>query len=107
MQNLPETVDARGTVLLDGQPLQGAAIVLAYSRGWRARIALSLGALAIAIALHSTFNRLTVNDDASTLLVTVAGIGVFAIAVGIVENATPGIDTLEDYRAFVSRTIHR
>jgi hypothetical protein len=62
----------------------GAAIVLAYSRGWRARIALSLGALAIAIALHSTFNRLTVNDDASTLLVTVAGIGVFAIAVGIV-----------------------
>ena len=67
----------------------GAAIVLSYSRGWRARIALPLGALAIAITLHSIFNRLTVNEDASTLLVTVVGIGVFAIAVGIVFLGFP------------------
>lgn len=67
----------------------GAAIVLAYSRGWRARIALPLSALAIAIALHSIFNRLTVNDNASTLLVTVVGVGVFAVAVGIVFLGFP------------------
>lgn len=29
------------------------------------------------------------------------------IAVGLVEEATPGIDTIEDYRAFVSRTNRR
>jgi RsiW-degrading membrane proteinase PrsW (M82 family) len=67
----------------------GAAIVLAYSRGWRARIALPLGALAIAITLHSIFNRLTMNDDPSSLIITVVGIGVFAIAVGIVFLGFP------------------
>jgi RsiW-degrading membrane proteinase PrsW (M82 family) len=64
--------------------LIGAAIVLAYGRGWTTRIAIPLGGLLVAITLHSAFNRLTEAEGMSTLLITTTGVGVFAIAVGIV-----------------------
>jgi hypothetical protein len=67
----------------------GAAIVLALSRGWIARFVIPLGGLAIAIALHSTFNRLTQTEGISPLLITITGVGVMGIAVGIVALGYP------------------
>lgn len=67
----------------------GAAIVLALSRGWPARFAIPLAALLVSITLHSTFNRLTATEGMSALLITATGVGVFAIAVGIVGLGFP------------------
>jgi len=67
----------------------GAAIVLAYSRGWLARVAIPLAGLLIAITLHSTFNRLTETEGVSPLLITATGIAVFGVAIAIVGLGFP------------------
>ena len=67
----------------------GAAIVASAGRRWPTRLSIPLGALLIAMTLHSTFNRLTQSDSASAGMVTLAGIVVFAIAAGIVALGIP------------------
>jgi hypothetical protein len=67
----------------------GAAVVLSYRRGWVTRIALPLGGLLVAIGLHSVFNRLTVEDNASAAVVTVTGVLTFCIAGGIILLGFP------------------
>ena len=63
--------------------------MLSFSRGWVARFAIPLGGLAIAIVLHSIFNRLTQIDGMPALLVTATGVGVFGIAAAIVALGYP------------------
>ena len=67
----------------------GAAIVLAYSRGWITRFVIPLAGLLIAITLHSIFNRLTDTEVVSAQFITVTGMGVFGIAAGIVYLGFP------------------
>ena len=67
----------------------GAAVVLSYRRGWVARITLPLAGLLVAMTLHSVFNRLTVEDNASAAVITVTGVLTFCIAVGIILLGFP------------------
>ncbi len=67
----------------------GAAIVLSMKRGLLQRVLTPLGALVIAITLHSTFNRMTTWPGESAAMITAVGVGVFAIASGIVALGLP------------------
>ena len=48
----------------------GAAVVASAGRHWPIRITMPIGALLIAMTLHSTFNRLTQSQSASAGMVT-------------------------------------
>ncbi len=67
----------------------GAAIVLSMKRGLLQRVLTPLGGLAIAITLHSLFNRMTTWPGESAAMITAVGVGVFAIASGIVALGLP------------------
>jgi len=67
----------------------GAAIIATAGRRWFTRIPFTLGALLVAMTLHSTFNRLTQHDGVSALVVTLVGVVVFAIAAALVALGIP------------------
>jgi len=67
----------------------GAAIALAWTRGWLRRISFTIAALACSMALHSGFNRLTRQQERSPLTITAAGVAVFLVATGIVALGLP------------------
>lgn len=67
----------------------GAAIVLSMKRGLLQRVFTPVVGLGIAITLHSTFNRMTTWPGESAAAITAVGVGVFAIASGIVALGFP------------------
>ncbi len=67
----------------------GAALVATAGRRWFTRIPFALGALLVAMTLHSIFNRLTQHDGVSALVVTLVGLLVFAIAAALVALGIP------------------
>lgn len=67
----------------------GAAIAMSWTRAWTIRILFALASSAIAMGLHSTFNRLTQEQNPSALLISLTGIGVFGVASGIVALGVP------------------
>jgi RsiW-degrading membrane proteinase PrsW (M82 family) len=66
----------------------GAALAAAVRRGVLQRVVVAVAALVIAMSLHAVFNRLT-DGDASAAVVTMVGVGVFVVAVGIVGLGFP------------------
>ncbi|CAB4859376.1 unannotated protein [freshwater metagenome] len=67
----------------------GAALVLTLRRNPMVCIGVGLGALTIAVTLHSLFNRLTTNPGESAAVITLVGMAVFGIAAGIVALGIP------------------
>lgn len=66
----------------------GAGIAVSIGLPWWRRLLIGLAALLTSMALHSVFNRLALRTGTAAAL-TIIGIAVFAIAVGIVALGSP------------------
>ena len=67
----------------------GAALAAAARRGILTRVGLFVAGLALAMGIHSGFNRLTRVSQPSALIITLVGVLAFVYAVGIVALGIP------------------
>ena len=69
--------------------VQTCALPISLRRHWYERVAVGLAGLAIAITIHSVFNRATRSPSETAALVTAIGVAAFALSAGVVALGIP------------------